>query len=171
MYNTVKNVTLSGKSFLQHGLESSSLKQVKSNFHIYQSTLWFKENITKEILFFPKWAKHGISIVRDVITSEGAILSREQIAQTYKFNVNILKYFRLRSLIKKFISKYSSGGAFDMPRPHVSFHMQTVLQSQGHSKMFYNYLTMETNEATRKCEVKWQGKFNLALNDKIWHTI
>ena len=37
--------------------------------------------------------------------------------------------------------------------------------------MFYNYLTKETNEATRKCDIKWEGKFNLALNDKIWHTI
>ena len=98
-------------------------------------------------------------------------LSREQITQTYNFNVNILEYFRLKSLIKKFISKYSSGGTFDAPRPHVPFHMQTVLQSQGRSKVFYNHLIKENNEATRKCEVKWEGKFNLALNDKIWHTI
>ena len=91
----------------------------------------------------------------DVITSEGAIKSREQIAQTYNFNVNILEYFRIKSLLKKFISKYSSGGDFDKPRPHVPFHMQTVLQSQGRSKVFYNYLTKETNETTRKCKVKW----------------
>ena len=49
--------------------------------------------------------------------------------------------------------------------------MQIVLQSQGRSQVFYNYLIKETNEATRKCEVKWEGKFNLALNDKMWHTI
>ena len=49
--------------------------------------------------------------------------------------------------------------------------MQTVLQSLGRSKVFYNYLTKETNEAIRKCKVKWQGKFNLALNEKICHTI
>ena len=165
VYSTVKKCN-SGKSFLQH--ESSSLKQVKLHFDIYQSTLWFNENISKEIIFFPKWAIHGISIVGDVITSELAILSREQIAQTYYFNVNILEYFRIKSPLnfnvnileyfrkksplKKFISKYSSGGAFDMPRPHVPFHMQTVLQSQGRSKEFYNYLTKETNEATRKCK-------------------
>ena len=122
-------------------------------------------------LFFPKWAKHAISIEGDAITSEGVFLSRKQITQTYNFNVNILKYFRLKSLIKKFISKYSSGGTFDAPRPHVPFHMQTVLQSQGRSKVFYNHLIKETNEATWKCEVKWEGKFNLALNDKIWHII
>ena len=97
----------------------------------------------------------------DVITSEGAVLSREQIAQTYNFNGNILEYFRLKSLIKKFISKYSNDGTFDMPRPHVPLHMQTVLQSQGRSKAFYNYLTKETNEATRKCEEN--GKENLIL--------
>ena len=37
--------------------------------------------------------------------------------------------------------------------------------------MSYNYLTKGTNEATRKCEVHWDGKFNLALNAKIWHII
>ena len=58
-----------------------------------------------------------------------------------------------------------------MPKPHIPFHIQTVLQSQGRSKVFYNYLTKETNETTRKCEVKWQRKFNLALNDKIWYII
>ena len=79
VYNTVKNVTLSGKSILQQS-ESCGFKQVKSNFDIYQSILWFNEHILKEILFFLKLAKHGISIVRDLITSEGAILSREQIA-------------------------------------------------------------------------------------------
>ena len=150
--------------------ESSGLKHIKSNFDIHNSTLWFNEHISKESLFFPKWAKHGISIVGDVITSDGVLLSREQIAQTYNY-INILEYFRLKSLIKKFISKYSSGGIFDAPRPHVPFHMQIILQSQGRSKVFYNYLTKETNEATRKCEVKWEEKFNLALNDKIWHTI
>ena len=50
----------------------------------------------------------------DVITSEGVILSREQMVQTYNFNVNILEYFRIKSLLKKFISKYSSVGAFDV---------------------------------------------------------
>ena len=49
--------------------------------------------------------------------------------------------------------------------------MHTVLQSLGHSKVFYNYLTKETNETIRKCKVKWQGKFNLALNEKLCHTI
>ena len=151
--------------------ESYGLKHIKSNFDIHNSTLWFNKHILKESLFFPKWAKHGISIVGDVITSDGVILSREQIAQTYNFNVNILQYFRLKSLIRKFISKYSNGGTFDAPRLHVPFHMQIIIQSQGRSKVFYDYLTKETNEATRKCEVKWEGKFNLALNDKIWHTV
>ena len=72
--------------------ESSGLKHIKSNFDIHNSTLWFNEHISKESLFFPKWAKHGISIVGDVITSDGVLLSREQIAQTYNFNVNILEY-------------------------------------------------------------------------------
>ena len=102
-----------------------------------------------------------------VISSEGVFLSREQITQTYNFNVNILEYFRLKSLTKKFISKYFSGGTFDAPRPHVPFHMQIVLQSQGRSKMFYNYLTKETNEATRKCEVKWEGKCFRSIYDNL----
>ena len=58
-------------------------------------------------------------------------------------------------------------GPLNAPRPHVPFHMQTVLQSQGPSNVFYNYLTKETNEAARKCEVKWEGKFDLALNGEI----
>ena len=110
----------------------SSLKQVKSNFDIYQSIM----HTSKEIIVFLKWAKHGISIVGDVSTSEGVFLSEELVAHTYKFNINVVEYFRLKSLIKKFISKYSYGGTFGTPRPPISFQIQRVLQSQGYSKVF-----------------------------------
>ena len=96
------------------------------NYDITQSCLWYNSHISKEILYFPKWFTKGIYLVGDLIDSNGRFISLENLKEIYRFNPNILEYYRIKALVKTFVETNKIGQFFSLfkassPIPHAVF--------------------------------------------------
>ena len=81
----------------------------------------------------------------------------------YNFNIYILNYFRLRSPLQVFISKYSNGDNFKFQRPS---HVTYLIKKQG-SKDNYNDMTIIEKNQPRRCETKWHLKISISLSTRL----
>ena len=88
----------------------------------------------------------------------------------YNFNINILNYFRLRSLLQVFISKFSYGDNFKFQRPFILFHVKYLIRIQG-NKEIYNHMTIIEKNQPRRCETQLRLKLNASLNTRLWPVI
>ena len=134
------------------------------NYDITQSCLWYNSHISKEILYFPKWFKKGIYLVGDLIDSNGRVISLENLNEIYRFNPNILEYYRIKALVKTFVETYKIGQFFPYSRPPLPFHMQFLLKANKGCRNFYKTLGMNCNKLP-KCTLKWSEILGIHIED------
>ena len=115
-------------------------KEIRSNSDIVCSPLWYNTNISKDALYFPKWSNKGISMVGDIIDDQWNVLNPEVLKRKFEFSFNILDYYRLKYLVKTFITTYKEEGPSNYMRPCCPSHLKILYKSKKGCKDFYNLL-------------------------------
>ena len=145
-------------------------QEIKSNSDILHLNVWLNERIQKD-MFLPHWEKQGIRIVGDLVDSAGVLLSREQLGQDYRFSVNILEYYRVKKMVGTLIRKHSQSGNFLLTRPYIPFHIQTFMNQNLSSKIYYNIFIESKSELPRRCETRWNVTLGTILSKEVWSLI
>ena len=146
---------------------------VRNNYDITQSCLWYNTKLSSMTLYFPDWYKHNIYLVGDVIDPEGNILSFEDITEKYNFKPNILDYYRLRKLVGIFINKYKDRDTFLYIRPPYPLHMKSLGSL---SKGCKSLCKMLQEKAEPLYKTKWSQLIKVNINvkyetDFLWKQI
>ena len=76
------------------------------------SVLWYNSQISKTNLFYPDWFNNGIHTIADIVASDGAKYDYKILELNYNLNINILNYYTVKGLVKKFIDHYRGGNDF-----------------------------------------------------------
>ena len=90
---------------------------------VVYSAIWYNNQISKELLFLPKWHKNGMHAVGDVLDKDGEIVTKDQIQKL--FNINLLDFddYRVKSLIQKFKKKVKFEKPIYFHRPYIPTHV------------------------------------------------
>ena len=156
-------------SYYNHFCQQS--QNIKTNEDILCTSIWLNKSLGTEKIFFANWFKHGIQVVGDILNSEGNIFPLEEIEKKFNFTVNVLNYFTMRALTKKYISMNGKDINFDFRRPHIPMHIRALLGSSTKSK--HVYLKLQQNESCiQKHEQKWTLDLHLIEpTSDSWSTI
>ena len=159
----------SGVMYMKKWITFCRNQKVKTDKDLLSSSIWYSGQISPDNLFYETWFKKGIRIVADLLNSDGAIFATDELKTMYKFNLNILHYFRIKHLITKFIDSKNGFSKVKLERPHVPFHINVVLNPEKRSKQLYTILSCDGFEQPNN-EKKWSLELNTQLNSEFWTT-
>ena len=122
---------------------------------VLQNCIWYNSKISDKPLYFPDWFNHGIYLIHDVIGPDCKVLGYNQLKAKYKFNLNIINYYTVRSKVTTFLldTKVKYSGIFATPT--YPFHLKPIIQCQQGCRKFYE--TMKNIDIKEKplCELIW----------------
>ena len=132
------------KEFLEAWIELCELKDVETSDQFLSSPIWYNPKISAETLHFPKWFKHGIELVGDLIDKDGKFISELELAS--KFNLtglNVLEILRLKILINQYLRK-TRVKLENFVRPHIPSELVALITRSTKSNFFTTCLINRT---------------------------
>ena len=132
------------KEVLEAWIELCELKDVETSDQFLSSPIWYNPKISAETLYFPKWFKHGIELVGDLIDKDGKFISELELAT--KFNLtglNFLEILRLKILINQYLRK-TRVKLENFVRPHIPSELVALITRSTKSNFFTTYLINRT---------------------------
>ena len=167
----IKNTNPFWSSVFQYWKLFCHTKKASCNQDILSSSLWYNRQLSKNNLFYQDWFNKGIHTIGDVVDSEGIIHDYKVLKRKYDLNINILNYYTVKGLVNQFIARNRVGDDFEITRPQIPFHINTLLNtSKSCSKKFYLEL-VKAESGEPLCEIKWNDEFNYILNKDHWKVI
>ena len=131
--------------------------------------LWYNEQISKSNLFKPKWYKHGIAVVGDII-SDGIILSKETIELLYDLpDINFLDYYQVRADVNNFLITNLINEITEIKRPYIPAHLKILLKSKTGCKDMY--WEMNRQNLNMNYQQKWNLDLNIFIDNYSWKKI
>ena len=88
----------------------------------------------------------------------------------FKFQVNVLNYYTIRSLVKKFLDKHCKGTSYEIVRPLIPHHMKVLIGGGTGSKPIYRMLQYNCM-STPNNEMKWNLDLSPGINDNFWKLV
>ena len=142
----------------------------KDNCMLMSTPLWYNETISNEVLFLPKWFNKNIYNIGDLLHENGQVLSKEDISKKFSFtNINILDYYRIRTILRIFITQNKKGDTFKNFQPSIPHHISVFFRTNFSSKDTYLFLNHVKSNYTQKN--KWNLELDISLNDHTWKNI
>ena len=83
-------------------------------------------------------------MVGDIIDDQWNVLNPEVLKRKFEFSFNILDYYRLKYLVKTFITTYKEEGPSNYMRPCCPSHLKILYKSKRDAKIFITYYWKET---------------------------
>ena len=165
----VQNVNPFWKIVFQYWKLYCHTQKASCNQALLSSVLWYNSQISKTNLFYPDWFNSGIHTIADVVDSDGVIYDYKNLKLNYNLNINILNYYTVKGLVKKFIDRYRRGDDFRTKRPYIPFHINILfdVSKESCSRKFYLELN-KTESDVPLCEFKWNNKFDYLLHKHHW---
>ena len=112
----IQNVNPFWKIVFQYWKLYCHTPKASCNQALLSSVLWYNSQISKTNLFYPDWFNSGIHTIADVVDSDGVIYDYKNLKLNYNLNINILNYYTVKGLVKKFIDRYRRGDDFRIYR-------------------------------------------------------
>ncbi len=145
--------------------------KISKLYQAYSSPLWLNPKISEEALYYPTWYSKGISLVGDLINSDGSIMSIEDIKNNYNLDpINYLNYLSIRTLVRRYLRIHHFLNELNdqPPRPFISIHLQTIIQNRKGSRHIYNVFISDNNITMKD---KWDEKLNTQIDVNQWKVI
>ena len=141
---------------------------IETSEQLLSSPIWYNPRISSTTLYYPKWFRHGIEAIGDVIDTNGILITEHKLKN--KFNlpcINFLEMTRLKLLIKKYIQKCNII-LQDFRRPNIPREVE-IVNSHTKSKDFYKLINTRYPEIGIKH--KWNEDLNLSIQPNDWKKI
>ena len=141
---------------------------IETSEQLLSSPVWYNPRISSTTLYYPKWFRHGIESIGDVIDTNGILITEHELKN--KFNlpcINFLEMTRQNLLIKKYIQKCNII-LQDFRRPNIPREME-IVNSHTKSKDFYKLINTRYPEIGIKH--KWNEDLNLSIQPNDWKKI
>ena len=160
-----KNVFLNWMNFCRN-------LKIKSQEDVLSNSIWCNNKIWKDknYVIYPEWFKCGITVVADLLNTEGCFISLEELKFRYKLQVNILNYFSMKRNIETFFKKSNVYPTTVLKRPHIPFHVKVLLEQEKGTKPFYDKL-LATQSQRPTSESKWCIQLNMQFEVDTWRLI
>ena len=134
---------------------------------VVYSAIWYNNQISKELLFLPKWHKNGIHVVGDVLDKDGEIFTKDHLQKLFNIDLLDFDYYRVKSLIQKFKNKVKFEKPFYFHRPYTPAH---ILQVKG-SRVFYQQYIKDLYKTDPLSQDKWNKSLSVSLSKTHWFNI
>ena len=132
--------------------------------------IWFNSSISKDILYFPKWFKHGITCFGDVLELNGNFMSNKELENRYKLKEkNFLHTLRLKLLLTRFLSNFKLNSPYVCQRPQIPRHIAFVLSNKEKAKGYCKVLNEKSENIICTLHQKWQGDQNYTFEQSQWY--
>ena len=133
---------------------------VTCNQDILHSALWFNKHISVNKIYFPDWSAKSISTVADIVDSTGKVMDLHLLKKKYNIRINILNYYTIKKSVNKFVESHKKGENFEIIRPFIPFHSETLYNSGKGSKTFYTKLIDVKKAQQNHHEIKWNSNLS-----------
>ena len=130
--------------------------------------MWYNPSISKSELFFPNWYSKGVISVSDLLSSDGQIISIQDLKSGYNIKTNFLEYHRVTSNLQVYLSKLQSFPAFHV-KPTFHSQIYTLTKSKRGSKDFYSiFQTNCIENETKSYYSFWENSLKTKINKEMW---
>ena len=136
---------------------------------ILNSCIWYNSKISKECLYYPTWFQRGIVLVGDIISSDGKIYDVATIEKIYNMKINLLEFFRVKLLVKKFIEKNAMiyRDPYNYIKPSIPCHVQILLKAKKGCQVFYKTFRHCVDPTAK---IKWNNLVDMN-QEEFWRAI
>ena len=142
---------------------------ISNSNDIFASPLWYNPKISKTELNLPKWSKHGISYVGDLLHSNGTLISQKDLEQKYTpLETNFLEYLRVKMCVELYLKKYQGDGPLLFDQPCLPKQIASLFGQSQCSKRFYKLLNKTCTDMSFKNA--WTNKLNINIDEDTWQT-
>ena len=112
---------------------------IETSEQLLSSPIWYNPRISSTTLYYPKWFRHGIESIGDVIDTNAILITEHKLKNKSNLPcINFLEMTRLKLLIKKYIQKCNII-LQDFRRPNIPREME-IVNSHTKSKDFYKLI-------------------------------
>ena len=160
------------KDVLKSWIHLSKLNSTKSYLECLTSPLWLNPDISEYQLYIPNWFKNKISIVNDLIDTDGSVKNLQKIIDQYNVdNIDFLTYHRLKLSIINYKAKHNRPTIDHnfLQLPTIPLQLCPLINQDKGTKRFYAKFNAETKKVY--INEKWNRTLNLDFDDKQWKVI